>query len=188
MNKVQLVINPYNSGVKFKILNIDKLDTSTLSILENFAIKRNGYFRRDLAQFDIKRKLSQKDVLQIFELLELDVEVMQDDKASTDMISIMQEFIDFGKYKGFKWADVPLTYLEWIYKENENQHAYAEIKRRQFSPVDIENKTIEFGKYKGRKWVDLPVDYLEWALQQFTADKEAHKFSKLALEYQKKSE
>ncbi len=184
MNKVQLVINEHNSGINFKIQNINELDTKTVSILQNFAIKRNGYFRHDLAQFDIKRKLSQKDVLQIFELLELDIEVIEDKEEPKNLTSITQEIVDFGKYKGFKWADVPLTYLEWSYKENDNKNAYAEIKRRQYAPVDIKNEIIKFGKFKGRKWIDLPVDYLKWVLHQFTADKEAHKFSKLALEHQ----
>lgn len=186
MNKVKLVIQEHQSGVDFKIQNIDELDSKIVEELEAFAVKRNGYFRHDLARFDIKRKLNQKQVLQIFELLDITVEIVDDDindGNSVSFTSASQETVDFGKYKGFRWCDIPLPYLEWIYKENENNYAYVEIKRRQHSPQEIENEIIKFGKYKEQKWINLPINYLEWVLNQFSEDKEAHKFAKLALKY-----
>ncbi len=183
MNKVKLTIKEHGSGVDFQILNLDKLDTKTVEELKNFALKRNGYFRHDLARFDIKRKLTQKQILQIFELLEITADVIEDDKSSVEVTPASQRIIDFGKYKGFLWSDVPLSYLEWIYKENENIYALSEIKRRENTAVNIENEIIKFGKFKGQQWIKLPNDYLAWLLNQFSKDKEAHKFAKLVLEY-----
>ncbi len=187
MKKVKLTIDEHNYGVNFQIKNIEELDMETIALLQNFAIKRNGYFRKNLAKFDIKRKLPKKDILQVFELLELDFEIIEEQESIENLTPVAEVIVEFGKYKGFKWKDVPLHYLEWLYKESENQHAYAEIKRRRHSSVDITDKVIKFGKFNGKKWVDLPEDYLQWALAQFSADKEAHKFAKLALAHQKNS-
>ncbi len=180
MNKAKLTIYEHKSGVNFKIKNIDQLNIETIEKLKNFAIKRDGYFNQDRAKFDIKRKLNQKQILQVFELLEIDVEIVADEDSSKNY-PVSQEKIDFGKYKGYKWCDIPLTYLKWLYKESENVLAYSEIKRRRSASINLENEVIRFGKFRGEKWINLPIDYLQWALNKFSPDKEEHKIAKLIL-------
>ncbi len=181
MSKVKLVVYEHQDGVDFKIKNINDLTHKTIEKLRVFATKRGGYFRQDLARFDIKRRLSQKDVLQIFELLEIDIEIVIDDEDNAKDYPASQRIVEIGKYKGFKWCDVPLTYLKWMYKETENNFAYAEIKRRRNAPRDIQNEVIKFGKHKGKRWINLPVDYLEWVINQFSDDKEEYKLAKQTL-------
>jgi uncharacterized protein (DUF3820 family) len=182
MNKAKLTLYEHKSGVNFKIKNINQLDIQTIEKLKNFALKRGGYFRQDIAKFDIKRKLNQKQILQVFELLEIAVEIIDDNENSTKDYPTSQEIVNFGKYKGYKWCDIPLTYLKWLYKENENVFAYTEIKRRETTnTINIENEIIRFGKFRGEKWINLPIDYLQWAINKFPKDREEHKIAKIAL-------
>ena len=180
MNKVQLEITEHQNGINFVINNFNSLGILTVQKLKEFALKRNGYFRYDLKQFGIKRKLTEKELYQIFELLELNVTITKSSKIEKDTSSATL-IVDFGKYKGWEWSNVPLNYLQWIYEQNENKFAYEEIKRRENLPLDIGDKTIPIGKYKGQKWIDVPTDYLEWLLTKFDEKHEYHKYANLAL-------
>ena len=181
MTKAKLTLYEHRSGVNFRIKNINALDLETVEKLKSFALKRNGYFSHSKAKFDIKRKLNQKQILQVFELLEIEVEILADDENSIKNYPTSQEVINFGKYKGYKWCNIPLVYLKWLYKESENNFAYAEIKRRRTASINIENEIIRFGKFRGEKWINLPKNYLQWAINKFPADKEEHKIAKLVL-------
>ena len=129
------------------------------------------FFRYDLQQFGIRRKLDKKQILQIFELLEIETEIVKTIVMDEDD-SIKNQIVDFGKYKGDRWCDIPLNYLKWLYSKNQNGFAYAEIKRRKYALPDIENTTIHIGKYKGEKWINIPTYYLEWLLTRFEKEDE----------------
>ena len=123
MNKIQLEIIEHDDGMDFLINNFDELGILTIQKLKEFALKRNGYFRYDLKQFGIKRKRNKKQLLQIFELLELDITIMKSSNIEIDT-SIPNLIVDFGKYKGWKWNDVPTDYLEWILTKFDEEHEY----------------------------------------------------------------
>jgi len=180
INKVQLEVTEHNEGIDFIINNFNDLDIFTIQKLKEFALKRNGYFRYDLQQFGIKRKLNEKQLLQIFEVLELNITIIQSSKIEEDT-SIANRIVRFGKYKGDKWCNIPLNYLEWLYAQNENKFAYEEIKRRKNLPLDIENETIKMGKYKGIRWINVPTDYLEWILNKYEDEHEYHKYANIVL-------
>jgi uncharacterized protein (DUF3820 family) len=152
----------------------------TIQKLKEFALNRNGYFRHDLKQFGIKRKLNEKDILHIFEQLDINVNIIVSSEKNEDNF-MSNQIVDFGKYKGFIWSNVPLRYLEWLWSVNENKFAYEEIKRRKNAPLDIENIAIGIGKYKGQKWINVPTDYLEWILTRFDTEHETYKFAKTVL-------
>ena len=180
MNEAQLKVIEHNDGIDFIINNFNNLDILTIQNLKEFALKRNGYFREDLKQFGIRRKLNEKQLLQIFELLEINITIIKSSKKEEDT-SIGEMIIDFGKYKGDKWSNIPFNYLQWLYTQNENRFAYEEIKRRKDRPFDIENEIIKVGKYKDEKWIHLPTDYLEWILNQFEEKHEYHKYANIVL-------
>jgi uncharacterized protein (DUF3820 family) len=168
------------NGVDFLIKNYMDLGILTIQKLKEFALNRNGYFRHDLKQFGIKRKLNKKDILQIFERLDINVNIIASSEKNEDN-SISNEIVDFGKYKGLRWSNIPLNYLEWLWNVNENKFAYGEIKRRKNALLDIENIAIGIGKYKGQKWINVPTDYLEWILTKFDDEHETYKFAKTVL-------
>ena len=158
------------------------MDLGILTTLKfkNFALNRNGYFRYDLKQFGVKRKLKKKDILQIFEHLDINANIIESSEQNEDNF-ISNKIVNFGKYKGLKWSNIPLNYLEWLWNESENKFAYEEIKRRKNAPLDIENIAIGIGKYKGQKWINIPTDYLEWILTKFDDGDETYKFAKIVL-------
>jgi len=186
MKKIKLEFQEKADGVDFLIKNFTDLDGETTKKLEEFSLKRNGYFRHDLEQFGIRRKLNETQISQIFKLLKIDAEFV-DSSVVVEEIPIETELVDFGKYKGYKWCNVPLNYLKWIYSQNENRFASKEIKRREYAPLDIKHRTIEIGKYKGSKWVDVPIDYLEWILSKFEEKHENYKFAEAVLNQKKNS-
>ena len=185
MNIVKLEIIEHLNGVDFLIKNYMDLGILTIQKLKEFALNRNGYFRHDLKQFGIKRKLNEKDILQIFEHLDINVNIITNSKNNEQKI-ILTKTVDFGQYKGEKWINVPTDYLEWILTEFDDKHktykfAYGEIKRRINIPLDIENIAIETGAYKGQKWINIPTDYLEWILTAFNNEHKDYKFANAVL-------
>lgn len=183
MEKVKLEILENDSGVDFFIQNPSEVDMLTLNKLKEFALKRSGYFLEHKAQFGIKRKLKEKQLKQIFELLEIE-SILIPSASFTDE-HLADRVIEFGKYKGFTWRNVPLNYLEWLYTQNEDKLAYEEIKRRKSGAVDIENTSISIGKYKGQKWINVPSDYLNWILMKFESSHETYKFAQAVLNHRK---
>ena len=201
MNKVQLEITEHQDGIDFLINNFNNLGILTIQKLKEFALKRNGYFRYDLKQFGIKRKLNEKELLQIFELLELDITILRFSKLEKNLsntnrlvnfkkyieekFSITKMIVNFGTHKGNRWSNVPFSYLEWIYTQNKNKFAYEEMKRRKNTPLYIENETIQIGEHKGKKWIDVPTDYLQWILSTFENEDTNYKFAKIILSQRK---
>jgi len=184
MIKIQLEVIEKTNGVDFIMKNFNDLPLSTIKELKTFALKRDGYFRYDLQQFGIKRRLNVTQILQIFEALEMNVTLIETPQEMEES-PLCNQRIDFGKYKDFKWKEIPLNYLKWLYKENENKFAYEEMKRRKNRLPDIKTETIKIGKYKGRKWIDVPIDYLEWIVTDFHEEHEIHKFAKATLNAKK---
>lgn len=182
MNIVKLEVIEHQNGVDFLIKNYTDLGILTIQKLEKLALNRNGYFRHDLKQFGVKRKLNKKDILQIFELLDINVDIIKSSEKNEDN-SISNQIVNFGKYKGFRLSNVPLNYLNWLWNDNKNKNkfAYEEIKRRENTSLDIENTTIELKKYKGEKWINVPTDYLEWILTDFDIEDENYKFANSVL-------
>jgi len=180
MNQVQLEIKENIDGIDFIMKNFNDLGHLTIKKLEEFSLKRNGYFRYDLKQFGIKRKLNNKHILKIFEFLEIDVIILESSKTMENL-SISNERVDFGKHKGCMWKDIPLDYLKWLYKTNENKYAYEEIKRRENILPNVKDEVIKIGEYRGRKWVDVPIDYLEWILSTFESHNKNYKLAKMAV-------
>jgi uncharacterized protein (DUF3820 family) len=101
--------------------------------------------------------------------------------------------VDFGKYQGNTWKDVPSDYLVWLsrnYDDDKQKLAITELKRRESLPEYEQNskdkqrvmqESISFGKHKGTKWCDLDRGYLEWLVNNFN-NSDVVKLAKIAIE------
>jgi uncharacterized protein (DUF3820 family) len=109
-------------------------------------------------------------------------------------VPIEDKIVEFGKYKGFTYKDVPQDYLVWLirnYDDKKSQLASAELKRRELLPKEsivknseidrIRIESISFGKYSGTKWCDIDSSYLEWLVNNFN-NPDVVKLAKLTLE------
>jgi uncharacterized protein (DUF3820 family) len=100
--------------------------------------------------------------------------------------------VDFGKYQGSTWQEIPKDYLIWLsrnYDDDRQKLAITELKRRENNPIAqedtkqldrIKKESISFGKYKGTKWCDIDDSYLEWLVNNFN-NEDVVKLAKLVL-------
>ena len=180
MKKIKLFVKYTSSNVEFRFTNIHK---DIIHILQDFAIRRGGFFRYDLKKFSIHRKLNKQQLLQIFECMGINAEIIEENTRGEEGMLQNQKIL-YGRYRGYRWSEIPYDYLKVLYEHDENKYAYAEIKRRKFEKSKaIENLIIGFGKYRGLRWLELPKDYLRWLIANIQNNKVA-KLAQVALELQ----
>lgn len=192
MKLIKVFMDYNGEHTVFEILNYKSLDNETLVALDNFAHKKNGYFRHDLELFAVMNKWDEQTAKKIFEYNDFEVFFENHDERNEPL---HKQRVYFGTYYGKRWEELPSSYLEWILATTEEQNkywnlAYAESKRREDGGTvsfDL-TKEITFGKYKNTPWVDLPNDYLTWIATSLDSNKENKLLAQATLQYKQQTE
>jgi len=183
---ILLSIEEKNDETVFHMRNMNKLDYKTLNTLEEFSTSRQGFFRKDLKKFSVRKKWTAVIAKQVFELLEINVQFGVPAEVLAEQLH--KQRISFGQHSGTRWEDIPLKYLKWMLTREENHNWYlanAEVKRRNTtSSIDIDT-CIQYGKHKGMKWRDLPHNYLSWLSENLEKNHTDLTFARAALSFQK---
>ena len=155
-----------------KIENMQELSVQTLQELERFASERSGSFDYTKESFSIPKRIEIQHLQELFQLKGMDVFITENESKEYHIANTAT--INFGKFKGTKWADLEEAYLLWLSKNlnsDDRQTAIAELERRKSSSTQTKEKKasakelnmiIGFGKFRGRRWGELPKDYLLW--------------------------
>jgi len=82
--------------------------------------------------------------------------------------------IDFGKYKGTRYEELPSHYLLWLLRDDKKTVLYElEDHFKIMDCLNVINKCkdkfnntkINFGKFKGTPYEEIPFNYLEYILK-----------------------
>lgn len=102
----------------FFIKNFNDLDENAIQELIEFAEIRGGFFREDMKRFSIRKRASIEYLEEIFKRSGIDVRITEPQHVFRSAGNMppkeLDETINFGKYKGEKWGDLPPEYLMWI--------------------------------------------------------------------------
>jgi len=104
---------------EFSIKNFEDLDENGIQELIEFAERRGGFFREDLKRFSIRKRAPIEYLEDIFKRSGIDACITEPQydvfrPARNMPPKELETTINFGKYKGEKWGDLPDDYLMWI--------------------------------------------------------------------------
>lgn len=144
LEAVKLVFFEHKNSFTLQILNLKELSIEQIKLLEEFSRVRRGVFDFEKERISIQKRLKQKDVEKLFQLLKIDVEFLEshsvikksvDDKQTSKSSASSKPTtkVTFGKYKGKLYSDLPDNYLQWLvenYNGFENENISNEVIRR----------------------------------------------------------
>ncbi len=107
----------------FDILNFQELDAKTIIALDDFAKQRGGGLKYKSKYFYLKKKWDEAYAQKVFDAKELPIEITKTIIQSfMDDLPPHRQRISFGRYKGTKWTEIPMEYLQWLHSKLENSH------------------------------------------------------------------
>jgi uncharacterized protein (DUF3820 family) len=162
---VRLSYKKTKNGLSLKILNVFDLADEVLGKLIQFVKVRRGELIYETHTINLLRRWDLEMTAKVFEESDIIVEF----ERIEETLPLHKHVLEFGKYKGWKWENVPDDYIDWMVSANRERTihwnlAYAEHKRRRFCSTFNPTETIPFGKYKGTRWSDLEMSYLDWLI------------------------
>ncbi len=109
MPKPQLLFTQYKNHFNVKIENLELLEVSQIQELQEFVSKRKGIFDFESYIFTINKRLEFNDFISLLQYVGIDAIVKEN-----ILIVKHQARVEFGKYKGMLYSEVPDSYLLWL--------------------------------------------------------------------------
>lgn len=128
MIKPFFIFTQLNSCFKVKVANLENLSVEQIKSIQNFVEVRKGVFDFDTYSFVIQKKIEFSEFLSLLKHLGIDAECEEEFEFSTTDAKI-----EFGKYKGVSYTEVPDSYLLWLksnYNGKDRETITNEIQRR----------------------------------------------------------
>jgi len=118
----------YKNSFEVKIKNLENLEVSQIQEIQEFVSIRKGIFNFDTYSFAIQKKI------EFFEFLNLLKNTNIDAVIDEEILVVKhQKRVDFGKYKGMLYSEIPDSYLLWLksnYMGKDREIIDIEIKNR----------------------------------------------------------
>jgi len=128
MNKPHFIFTKYKNSFSVHVQNLEKLSVEQIQSIESFVSQRKGVFNFDTYTFTITKRLEFGEFLSLLEHSSI-VAVSQE-----KILKIQQKTkLEFGKYKGMFYSDIPDAYLLWLksnYRGKDRAIVDAEINFR----------------------------------------------------------
>lgn len=127
------------TGTRFVIKNFKDTPDQELADLFNYLVKRGWHPFNHTGRFEIPKQLSAEQFTKLFneDNLNTQIEEIEQFNSSSELIanlfqSCEEKIVWFGNYKGQKWSEMPLYYLQWLIRNSKNdeivEHAKAVYK------------------------------------------------------------
>jgi hypothetical protein len=128
MIKAQLLFTKHTNSFSVNIQNLEELSVKQIQELQSFVESRRGVFDFNTYSFVIQKRLEFQEFLALIKSSEIEAvckEKVLETKSS--------QRIEFGKYKGLFYSEVPDSYLSWLktnYRGNDREILDIELKSR----------------------------------------------------------
>ena len=183
---IKLKYIQYSKYFTAKIENIAQLSVPTLQGLEDFCAIRSGILDYNKEELYIPKVITVNHLQQLLQDKGFEVFITEFEPKRVKLGS--EAVIKYGKFKGTRWRDLDINYLEWLKNNLTGQDrdiAVDEINRRKISKEDGQPKELKekigFGKYRGKEWGELPLDYLTWVASNLQG--EVKRYAEVVLNY-----
>jgi len=125
MTKAHLIFTRYPNSFNVHVENLEELSVEQIKLIEAFVSSRNGVFDFDTYSFVIQKKLEFDGFVSLINYSSI---------LATCKENILKQQqkskVEFGKYKGMSYSDLPDSYLLWLkgnYRGKDRDTIDAEI-------------------------------------------------------------
>ncbi|WP_297483758.1 DUF3820 family protein [Sulfurimonas sp.] len=129
MKKIELIFTEHLNSFSVFVKNLEQLSVVQIQELQKFVLVRHGYFDFNSFSFSIQKRITMTEFKKLIFSLNIDAIVTQKEVLQTTS----SKQVNFGKYKGMLYSEVPDSYLLWL-KKNYNGEDRAiivsELKKR----------------------------------------------------------
>ncbi len=109
MPKAHFVFTRYPHSFKVHVKNLEELSVEQIQEIEVFVSARNGIFDFNTYSFSIQKKLEYHEFVSLIGL------TLEGSTCEEEILTLQQKAkVEFGKYKGMYYSDVPDSYLLWL--------------------------------------------------------------------------
>ena len=124
----KLIFTKYHDSFNVEIKNMELLEVLQIKQLQDFVKTRKGIFDFQTYSFKINKKIQYTDFIDLLKHLNIDANVEE------NILKVKQNVkVDFGKYKGMFFSELPDSYLLWLkssYMGKNRDDIDVEIKSR----------------------------------------------------------
>jgi len=130
MNKPLFVFTQNQNSFSVHVENLEELLVEQIKIIEKFVSQRNGIFDFKNYTFVIQKKLELYEFISLLKYSNIDANVKE------RILKIKtSEKIEFGKYKGMFYSELPDSYLLWLKKN-------YRVSQRDIIDREINNRSL----------------------------------------------
>jgi hypothetical protein len=124
----KLIFTKYHDSFIVEVKNMELLEVLQIKQLQDFVKIRKGIFDFQTYSFKINKKIQYTDFIDLLKHLNIDANIEE------NILKVKQNIkVDFGKYKGMFFSELPDSYLLWLkssYMGKNRDDIDVEIKSR----------------------------------------------------------
>ncbi|MDO9265561.1 MAG: DUF3820 family protein [Sulfurimonas sp.] len=128
MAKAHFIFTKYSNSISVHVKNLEQLSVAQIQDIEAFVRERKGIFDFNSYIFTIQKRLEFNEFLALIAKSSIDA------TCEEKSLNVQQrERVEFGKYKGMLYCDIPDSYLIWLksnYSGKDRDTIEAELKFR----------------------------------------------------------
>jgi len=128
MPKAKFIFKKYKNSFSVYIENLEQLSVEEIQKIENFVSTRKGVFDFETYSFIIQKKLEFEEFVSLLKYSNIDALC----KEKFIQANIKAK-VEFGKYKGMFYSDLPDNYLLWLkgnYRGKDRDNIISELNSR----------------------------------------------------------
>ena len=128
MSKAQLLFSKYKNSFSVYIKNLESLSVEQIKELQKFVTQRRGVFDFNTYTFVIQKNIEFEEFSKLINQSQIQA------SCEEHVVEIkIKSRIEFGKYKGLFYSEVPDSYLKWLktnYRGKDREILDIELKNR----------------------------------------------------------
>jgi hypothetical protein len=128
MYKAHFVFTKFHNSFSVHVENLEQLSVEQIQTIESFVKQRKGLFDFNTYTFVIQKRLEFSEFVSLLQKSAIDA------TCEENFLKVQQtQKIEFGKYKGLAYSDLPDSYLLWLksnYNGKNRETIDAELKFR----------------------------------------------------------
>ena len=129
MKKIELIFTEHLNSFSVFVKNLEQLSVVQIQELQKFVLVRHGYFDFNSFTFSIQKRITITEFKKLISSLNIDAIVTQKEVLQTTS----SKQVNFGKYKGMLYSEIPDSYLLWLkknYNGEDRTIIVTELKKR----------------------------------------------------------
>lgn len=112
------IFTQYKNSFHVKVENLELLEVPQIQEIESFVKARKGIFDYETYSFVLQKKINFEEFCTLLKYSQIEA-TCQESFVNSE---ISKNAIDFGKYKGSRYSELPDEYLIWLKRNYRGAH------------------------------------------------------------------